>query len=283
MHFGFITFEGMPALYEDELHVTGELERRGHRVTPVQWTAPLPADVDVFVMRNPWDWFQRRDEFRTFLKSLRGRRVLNSPDVLEAFADKTYLPRLEAKGVAVVPTVQLSPDQLHRVPELLKEKHWLRAVLKPSFTANAVGAYRFDAGDAERVVGEILSGPASREIHLLQPYVEGIETEEKSFVFFGGVFSHAVRKTPKAGEWRVQNAYGGVPVKFEPVASEVAQAKAILDGAGVETAYARVDVVQWNGSLHLMELELVEPELFFRLHPPAAARFADVLESGSMK
>lgn len=277
MHFGFITFEGMPNLYDDELHVTRELERRGHRVSPVVWTRPIPGDVEVLVMRNPWDWFGRRDEFRAFLKSLRGKRVVNSPEVLEAFADKTYLPKLEAKGLAVVPSVQLAADELHRVPALLKARQWSRAVLKPAFTANAVGAHRFDAAQAEQVVGAILTGPAASEVHLLQPYLEGIERGEKSFVFFGGTFSHAVRKTPKAGEWRVQREYGGLAERLEPSASEVAQAKTILDGAGVQTAYARVDVVEWNGALHLMELELVEPELFFRLDAHAAARFADVL------
>lgn len=278
MHFGFVTFEAMPQLYEDEAPAVAELERRGHRVTPVVWTDPNPPQTDALVMRNPWDWFKRRDAFRAWLESLRGRRVINDVEVMLAFADKTYLPRLEAKGLRVVPSVQLTAAELPRVPGALAERRWSRAVLKPAFTANAWGAHRFEASEAAPVLARVAQDAAPGEVFLLQPFVPSVAAGEWSFVFFAGRYSHAVRKVPRSGEWRVQHEYGGVATKVEPSAAQVAEATALLEGAAHGTSYARVDCVEWEGRLHLMELELVEPELFFRSDAQAAVRFADAVE-----
>lgn len=244
------------------------------------WTeSPSLNAHDLLVMRTPWDWFHHREQFREFLQSLASARarVVNAPAQLLEFADKTYLPKLQAKGVAVVPTEQLAYEELPRVPELIAKHGWTKAVLKPAFTANAVGAHLFDASSARAVLTE-LSSPQEAAPWLLQPFIPSIAEGELSFIFFQGVFSHAVRKTPKSNEWRVQHEYGGESAPYSPGATEVAQATELLAQAAPGTSYGRVDAVSWNGKLHLMELELVEPELFFRHAPRSPALFADALE-----
>ena len=283
MRYGFITSTRFQDLYEDDLPAANELRRRGHTVTPLIWTQTTPVAMnafDVVVMRSPWDWFNLKPQFRSFLLTLREvrARVVNTPTQLLEFADKTYLPRLQARGIAVVPTDQLAPTELHRVPELLAQHGWSRAVLKPAFTANAAGARLFDASDAPRVLTE-LGAPSDGEPWLLQPFVPSIAQGELSFIFFGGVFSHAVHKRPRPNEWRVQSEYGGESAPWLPSASEVSEATGLLLSSAPGTVYARVDTVEWEGKLHLMELELVEPELFFRHEPRAPARFADALGS----
>jgi glutathione synthase/RimK-type ligase-like ATP-grasp enzyme len=279
---GFVTCLAFADLYEDDRLAADALRRRGHEVAPVIWTEVTPEALDAFdvlVMRSPWDWFRLRARFREFLQVLSRTRakVLNRPALLLEFADKTYLPKLLARGVDVVPTVQLARAELSRVASLLAERRWDRAVLKPAFTANAVGAHRFEAGDVSRVVAEA-TRDADVDCWLLQPFVPAITEGERSFIFFGDQFSHAVRKRPRAGEWRVQHEYGGAAEPWSPTQLELDQATAILRAAvpGGST-YARVDVVPWEGRLHLMELELVEPELFFRHEPRAAERFADAV------
>ena len=283
VRYGFLTSTRFKDLYEDDLLAANELIRRGHTVTPVIWTQTTIVAMnafDVVVMRSPWDWFNLRPQFRAFLESLRAlqARVVNTPSQLLEFADKTYLPRLQARGIAVVATSQVAPTELHRVPELLAQHGWSRAVLKPAFTANAVGARLFDASDAHRVLTE-LGTPSDGEPWLLQPFVPSIAQGELSFIFFGGVFSHAVRKRPRPNEWRVQSEYGGVSAPYFPSGSEVSEATELLLRSAPGTVYARVDAVEWEGKLHLMELELVEPELFFRHEPRAPARFADALSA----
>ena len=279
MRIGFITSAKLRDLYDDDRLAAEELRRRGHHVEPLVWTeSPSLNAHDVLVMRSPWDWFHHRRQFREFLESLQNAkaRVVNLPAQLLEFADKTYLSKLQAKGVAVVPTEQLSYADLPRVPELVAKHGWTRAVLKPAFTANAVGAHLFEASYARAVLTELIS-PQEAAPWLLQPFVPSIAEGELSFIFFGGVFSHAVRKKPKSNEWRVQHEYGGESAPYSPGASEVTQATEILEQAAPGTVYARVDAVSWNGKLHLMELELVEPELFFRHAPRSPALFADAL------
>jgi len=277
----FLTATRFADLYEDDLLAAAELRRRGHTVSPLIWTECTVEQMNAFdavVMRTPWDWFNHRAQFRAFLERLRHvkSRVLNAPAQLLEFADKTYLPRLQALGVNVVPTEQLAPSELHRVPQLLAARSWRRAVLKPAFTANAVGARLFDSSEAARVLSE-LGAPTDGEPWLLQPFIPSIAEGELSFIFFEGVFSHAVRKLPKQTEWRVQSEYGGTSTPYAPSPREIDQATELLRRSAPGTTYGRVDAVNWEGKLHLMELELVEPELFFRHEPRAAARFADAL------
>jgi glutathione synthase/RimK-type ligase-like ATP-grasp enzyme len=276
---GLITSTRFKDLYEDDRLAAAELIRRGHTVTPHVWTEPPQFDgLDLLVMRTPWDWFNHRARFRDFLESLQhvSTRVVNTPAQLLEFADKTYLPVLQAEGVAVVPTEQLDFTELPRVPEFLAQHGWPRAVLKPAFTANAVGARLFSAAEAQQVLSELVDAEEASP-WLLQPFIPSIAEGELSFVFFGGVFSHAVRKRPVTAEWRVQSEYGGQSAPHAATANEIAQATEILRTAAPGTVYARVDAVDWNGKLHLMELELVEPELFFRHAPTSVVAFADAL------
>jgi glutathione synthase/RimK-type ligase-like ATP-grasp enzyme len=285
MRIALLTCSRFPQLWDDDQLAATELRQRGHVVEPVIWNVPgVLAQLDTFdvvVVRNPWDWFNHREAFRAFLNELRGcrARVVNDAATLIAFADKTYLTRLEAKGVAVVPTVELAPSELRAsLAKTLAAKHWTRAVLKPAFTANAIGAQVFDADALEPVLATAAQVPlANGEKWLVQPFIPSITEGERSFIFFGGVFSHAVRKLPKPGDWRVQHDYGGTSSPFAPEADAVQQATALLALAAPGTVYARVDAVDIGGRLHLMELEVVEPELFFRHEPRSVQRFADAL------
>ena len=97
---------------------------------------------------------------------------------------------------------------------------------------------------------------------------------ESSLIYFGGEFSHAIRKLPADGDYRVQEHHGGRVVPHKPTDDEFAVAAAALAAAPAATAYARVDLVQVDGSAAVMELEAIEPQLFFDHDAPAAGRFA---------
>jgi glutathione synthase/RimK-type ligase-like ATP-grasp enzyme len=170
----------------------------------------------------------------------------------------------------------LASPELDRIPEMMEEHGWHEAVLKPAFSARAYDAYRFPRHRAMEVVGEAVSLEAS-ERWLVQPFLPDIVHGELSFIFIDGVFSHAVKKVPPSGEWRVQEFHGGLVEPIDVSDDSVMQAAAMLEQATPSTLYARVDCVVVDGRLTLMELELVEPELFFRFEPEAATRFADAL------
>lgn len=279
---GFVTAQFLDGLFFDDALAARALEARGATVTPVVWNDGFDARAfDALVIRSPWDWYKHRRAFRAFLAGLASApvHVFNPPTMLERYADKTYFRHLEALGVDTVPTAFFTPARLDEVAGVLAQRGWRRAVLKPSFTANAYGAERFDANDVLRVVETAKQHEVDSE-WMLQPYIEGIESAgEWSLVFFAGAFSHAVRKQPKDGDFRVQPDHGGASALAEAPAPHVAAAQRAIDAAVPDALYARVDGVVHEGRFCVMELEVVEPELFFRLHPQAPEHFASALLS----
>jgi glutathione synthase/RimK-type ligase-like ATP-grasp enzyme len=277
----FLTCERFAPFYLDDRAAVAALSERGVAVAPVLWDGTTPQALsrfDAVVVRSVWDWYERRPEFRRFLGSLSEVTcpVFNAPSVLQEFADKRYLVRLAAAGVPVVPTLVL--EALAEVPLALATQRWDEVVLKPAFTANAADAQHFARAEVEAACARSPRLPPG-EAWLLQKFMPEVTAGELSFVFFGGEFSHAAQKKPKAGDWRVQEAWGGGSARFEPSAELVGQARAMLLAAVPDTLYARVDGVVVDGRLLLMELEAVEPELFFRYDSRAAGRFADALQA----
>jgi hypothetical protein len=101
---------------------------------------------------------------------------------------------------------------------------------------------------------------------------------EWSIVFFDGRYSHAVVKRPRAGEFRVQEEYGGRAVVAHPPRAMLESAVLCLETLRETPAYARVDGVDTPDGFRLLELELLEPALYLATDPAAAARFADAIE-----
>ncbi len=280
MRVGFLTAPLVGGISADDAFAARALEERGVSVLAVDWHAPIDPSLDALVMRSPWDWYHHRDEFRAFLGSLASLRprVFNAPATLAHFADKTYFRSLERLGVSSVPTrfFSTAPDAAE-LAIALEARGWRRAVLKPTFTANAAGAMRVDLSDVVEVAKAARLASITSE-WMLQPYVESIEVEgEWALVFFDGVFSHAVRKRPKRGDFRVQVEHGGGAEADVPSVALLEWATNVMRAVAPSALYARVDAVSFEGSWRVMELELVEPELFFRTDSLAPARFADAL------
>ena len=127
--------------------------------------------------------------------------------------------------------------------------------------------------------GRALGVLAGREV-LLQPFLPAVLNEgERSLVYFGGAFSHALDKVPIAGEFRVQEEHGGIITGVEPDSVSREAADAIVALIYPRPLYARVDLVRDQGRPLLMELELVEPSLYLRTNPGAPERFAAAVDA----
>ncbi len=195
--------------------------------------------------------------------------VVNPVPVLRWNSDKAYLGELGAKGVAVVPTVEVAAldDASMAVArtELLSDE----VVIKPAISGGADGTHRIAAGDA-------IPADALGQRRLVQPLMPGILTEgEFSLFFFGGQFSHAIVKRPASGDFRVQEQFGGRETGWEATDAARALASAALAAAPALPVYARVDMVgDGAGKLHIMELELIEPSLFLHHAADKGAAFA---------
>jgi glutathione synthase/RimK-type ligase-like ATP-grasp enzyme len=192
-------------------------------------------------------------------------------------ARKTYLRDLAGAEIPVVPTAWVAAGDATGLEAILSAHGWRRAVVKPTISATAFETWR--TGPTITTAEEHRFARVARERDLMiQPYLEQIETEgELSFVFLGERFSHAVVKRPAAGDFRVQSDFGGTVGVVRPAVALIQQATRALAAVPAPCLYARVDGCLVNGQLVLMELEAIEPVLFFRDVPWAAARFVEAL------
>ena len=160
---------------------------------------------------------------------------------------------------------------------------WDDVVVKPAVSATAYGTHRVRRAEAARIAWEMQQLPAATDF-LVQPFLPEIEAAgEWSLVFFRGRFSHSVRKRPAGGDFRVQTEYGGSSVAERAPPAVVEAGAAVLRAVEGPWLYARVDGIETANGFLLMELEMLEPMLFFGIEPEAAARFATALSDDCMK
>lgn len=275
------TSESIPDLTEDDQALIAPLAKRGIEARAAVWSdRSIPwQKADAVLIRSCWDYHLRLDEFLGWIAALEqgGMRVWNPPPMLRGNADKTYLRELERKGVPIVPT--LWPESGFQLQKELRNQGWKKAVVKPRVSATAhrtVLTTADEANNAQVLVDELLHGPGV----MVQEFLEAVSTRgEWSLIFFAGQFSHAVIKTPKSGDFRVQHDFGGserIANAPDWLIQAAARVIAALDSTPL---YARVDGVESGGQFLLMELELIEPALFLTLVEGAAERFADAIKA----
>ncbi|MCA9664790.1 MAG: hypothetical protein KC503_04355 [Myxococcales bacterium] len=283
-HVALATCRRLGGLDADDAILAHEIERRGGRVAAPSWN---DAGVDwlaydAVLVRSAWDYVADIAGYRAWLDTLaeietRGCAVFNAPALMRQNIDKRYLLALEARGVPIVPTALLEQGQ--SLAELVESRGFGEVVVKPVVSAGAHETFRASAPITrrdERLAHKaaVIDGAA-----LVQPYLDEIASGgELSLIYIDGRASHAVRKRPAAGDFRVQEQFGGAcePLAFDATLRAAGErALAAIDGE--VPLYARVDGVVRDGELLLMELELTEPSLFFGHAPASAGRLADAL------
>jgi glutathione synthase/RimK-type ligase-like ATP-grasp enzyme len=273
-----VTCEKYSDLYEDDLLLVVALEEMGVSAVPAVWSR---ADIDwtsfdALVMRTPWDYFERAAEFRTWLDAriASGVRMCNSPEILDWNFDKSYLQDLARKGVELVPTICIARQEKPDIAALARARGWNEIVVKPTIGGGGYRVYRFRLDELPRYSGDIAQTLVDRGV-LVQPFLPEILTGgELSLLYFDGVYSHAVCKRPKAGDYRVQFQFGGTDEDVEVSEALVAQARVCIAHAPSLPVYARVDGVVKDGKFLLMELEVFEPLMFLSRDSEAPGRFA---------
>jgi len=249
-----LTCAAHPGGIAEDRALLDAIARRGRTAEPRFWGGAVP-DASLIVIRGVWDYVERLEEFRAWVGRIESR-LWNPAALVEWNHHKSYLKDLARRGCRIVPTGFLPKGEVAEVT----------GVVKPAVGASARGARRVER---EEVV--------AHEDLIVQPFLPAIEVQgELSLVYFAGEYSHAVRKRPASGDWRVQAEYGGSVEPHEPTDEERAVAFYAL--SGIDSLYARVDLVRdLYGKPAVIELELIEPELFLLQSDGAADRFADAM------
>ncbi len=264
-------------LLEDKL-VCDALADEGLRVTRKAWDDPHFdfSSTRAAIFRTTWDYFDRFNEFLPWLKQTSKKtQFINSMDTLLWNIDKHYLLDLQDQGIPVVPSYFMEIGDNRSLSEHVQISTWDNLILKPAVSGAGRHTYRLNSKNVTEL-SPIYNTLIQTESMLLQPFQENIlHKGEISLMLFAGTYSHAVLKTAKKGDFRVQDDFGGQVSDYIASSAEIAFAEKAVHACKEIPTYARVDVI-WdnNGNLAISELELIEPELWFRNCKSAAANLA---------
>ena len=257
------------------------LGRLGLSSVRVDWANP---DIDwskfhCAVFRTTWDYFDRFAEFTPWLDRVETQtRLLNLPSTVRWNMDKHYLADLAAKDISIVESTFLEAGGEADLSQILARTGWSNAIVKPCISGGARHTYRLNPDNAESV-GATIRPLLAKEAFIVQPFQDDIlETGEDTLMVFQGKFSHAIRKTAKAGDFRVQDDFGGTVHDYKATLEQIELAERAFAVCRPLPLYGRVDMVRDNrGRNAIMELELIEPELWLRKHPQSATAFAEAI------
>jgi glutathione synthase/RimK-type ligase-like ATP-grasp enzyme len=274
---GLLTSKDLPKLIGDEQSLIKAFKGKGIECKPLVWNEPqVWSDYQSVIIRNPWDYFNHKDHFLNVLETISQQtKLLNPIDLVKWNLDKHYLMELQDKGIATIPTSHVT--SIEHLKSQLQTLHYERFVLKPFVSA---GAYKTFAFAKHQIPVEVEALDFVAEAFMLQPFLEEIQTRgEASLIYINGVFSHAIIKTPAPNDFRVQEDFGGKVEIYEPTENELLLSLQVIDNLPHKSLYARVDISWFNKLPSLMEVELVEPELFFRFSKTAAEKLVNSLET----
>jgi len=274
------TCTGYEDLKVDDELLAKALRERGCEAVSAVWDDPEVGwgNFDLCVVKSTWDYHEKHEEFLGWARRVEAvSRLLNPAETVAWNSDKSYLRELGKRGVRTVPTVWVSQGAEVDLRQVLAEQGWEGAVVKPVVDLGAKNLHRVRMDHEENQVA--LESVLRRHDAMVQPFLPSLEEQgETSLIHIEGELTHAVRKRPASGDFRVQSIWGGTSEQIEPDADQVELAEQAIARLDETALYARVDLVEGlDGLPCLIELEMIEPNLYLGSHPPAADRLADAV------
>jgi glutathione synthase/RimK-type ligase-like ATP-grasp enzyme len=276
MRLVFLSCDSLDGFVTDEDIVVKDLEAQGHTVTTLSWRADADwSSFDSAIIRTTWDYMEYPEEFFQKLEKISQQtKLLNGLPTVKWNIHKSYLKKFQDRGITIVPTVFFKDSEALMLPKSWNAE---KVVVKPAVSAGAFKTLVYRPED-------ITSGKYKEGLHpgdwMCQPFLPQIKEGEISLIYFNKAFSHALLNVPKAGDFRVQEEFGGDIIPFEPTRELLNLGNTIIAEVQEDILYARVDLVAFNGYYALMELELIEPALYFRSNKNASSNFIKALNHG---
>ncbi len=281
MRVALLSIEDLSDFVADDELLVEPLRGLGHEAEFVSWQAAVKwQEYGGVVIRTTWDYQNHLPEFLRVLQEIETQtRLANPLELVKWNADKKiYLQDIEKRGGKIVPTIwgdsKIDSGQIQAWFEQLQTDEM---VIKPTIGANAQHAFRLKRGAVD--AGE-LSKVYEKRSYMVQPFMRGIVEEgEFSLFYFNGEYSHTILKTPKTGDFRVQEEHGGIIQATKPSANLLATGAKIMQHILPAPLYARVDFVRTdNDEFAVVELELIEPSMYLREAAHAPRMFAEAID-----
>jgi glutathione synthase/RimK-type ligase-like ATP-grasp enzyme len=277
------TNDEYPELVEGEVLLLKAFVAAGYDTKPVTWNDPSVEWklFDCVILRACWGYHEKVVEFRAWLDMLavQGVTLLNPQEIVRWNMHKGYLLELKQAGVPIPQTVLVQQNDTRNLAKVLAEFTGDDFIIKPCYGASAFGIMKVTRSLADLPEnGDAYTRLLTHSDVLVQAFVPEIAAGEISAIFFDGTFSHAVTKKPKADDFRSQPEYGGIESRIELENETLAKVHELYSACNKKVLYARLDFVLTANEPLLMELELIEPYLFFDFDDGAADRFVRAFE-----
>lgn len=280
----FVTHSGISDINEDDALTANVLRNEfGIEVEPLPWDDPDANarldKYDLLVIRSTWNYYKKYEQFKKWLNMLvyKGKEVLNPVPLLLWNSNKSYLRELEKLGFPIAETKWLDQGTSADLEDLINRNGYSEYILKPVVSAGAWQTWRIPANEAQKYqpnLDEILSETDA----MLQPFFDEIvETGEYSLTYIDNSYSHTTLKQPKDGDYRVQREHGGTYYPSRPDDEWIDLGNKLLRSLPYHPLYTRMDGIDRDGQFQILEVELLEPDLYTRFDEQAPWRFANAL------
>ena len=268
-------------ILKEDLLVANALRDLGIESERIAWDSPDKlSDFKFALFRTTWNYFDKLQEFYSFLKTWKGETVfINSYEQICWNLNKQYLLELGSMGINIPKTILFKRGELACLNTVCQENNWPDIVIKPSVSAAAWETYLLKAPFSKNQL-QLFQSLVAKQDMLIQPFQKNILSfGEISLMIIDGKYSHSVIKKAKMGDFRVQDDYGGKVVHYSANPLEIDFAEKVIGVLNFKPIYARVDLILDNsGELALSELELIEPEMWFRKNALSANLLAQSIK-----
>ena len=268
-------------LKEDRLVMDG-LEKLNLRTIKKDWndTNFNWSSTKSAIFRSTWDYFDQFSNFRNWLELVKEQCYLINPyEQINWNLDKHYLLDLQKLDLPIVESVFVSKKTQLNLETISKSKNWKDIVIKPTISGAARHTYHLKNDEIKKFQDKWLS-LTNNEDFMVQEFQKNIlSSGEIAVMLFGGEYSHSVLKKAKKGDFRVQDDFGGSVEIINPSLEIIELAEKTVKSLKTMPLYARVDIIFDNGSNPVIsELELIEPELWFRFKEESAYKLAEIVK-----
>jgi glutathione synthase/RimK-type ligase-like ATP-grasp enzyme len=275
----FLTMDSLEGLFAYDDMLFAPLLNYGWRAEHVSWHKPNVNwdQYDIVVIRSTWDY---QSDVKAFIRCLEDIEassacLQNSLKLVKWNISKDYLRDIQDQGISIVPTLWHEHFDSAEVAKAFTHFSTHEIVIKPRISANSDHTYRLSREDL-LAQSMTLSKVFARRPFMLQPFVPAIVEEgEYSLFYFAGNYSHSILKMPKENDFRVQEEHGGQLKLIQPDEEMLTQARHTMASLPDDALYARVDLIRYANEFVVMEIELIEPSLYFNMDPTSPQRFAD--------
>lgn len=277
----FLTTDDLDDFFVYDNMVKPYLQIKGWEVEDVCWhNDQIDYDsFDVVVVRSTWDYQAFPNKFVKVLEAIESSTAtLENPFKLMIWNfSKDYLRDLEQAGVAILPTLWLESFDSKAIQQAFKDFNTAEIIIKPRVSANADFTYRLTEESLLFEQKNIKEALNDRPI-MVQAFEKNItDVGEFSLFYFNGEYSHAINKRPASGDFRVQEEHGGQLFSIEPTKAMLTLAEKTNQSMPQQALYARIDMLETERGMEIIEVELIEPSLYFNMDDKSAERFANAL------